>query len=165
MENKFHKIEYYLNLLKKDYEKIDIEGVDIIGKFEKYLKVRERKNYISFKIKYAFLSVAIFLFLLNLYILFTKSHFNNEVKNLVEISKEEKNFIAKIDSVKKVNIVPLKDKGKKEVKKLETGKDIKINNTGDRIPIVETIEFTDEIRKIVELFKFDLNMEAENVEI
>jgi len=165
MENKFDKIDYSLRLLKEDTEKIDDEGIDIIGKFEKYLKNRERETYFLFRIKYTFVSLAIVLFLINLFILFTKMHFKREVKNLVKISNEEKNLVAKFEQVKKIDIVPSKYKKKKEIKYIGEREKIEINNIENKVAIVETIEFTEEINKIVNLFKVDLNIGGKDVEI
>jgi hypothetical protein len=165
MKNKFEKIEYGLRLLKEEYEKIDVDGVDIIDKIEKHLKNGEKRLFFPLKIKYAFLSLATFLLLINIFISFNRMNSKTAVKNLSENLNMNKNLIVKSDSVAKKDKVFSKDKKIKKVRNTEEKKDIEIGDEKNKVLIIETIEFTEEINKIVNLFKVDLNMEGENVEI
>jgi hypothetical protein len=165
MKNKFEKIDYGLRLLKEEYEKIDVDGVDIIDKIEKYLKNGEKKLIYSFTIKYAFLSLSIFLFLMNILISSKRMNSKSNVENLSQNLNMNKNLIVKSDSVAKKDKVFSREKKEKKVRNTGEKKDIEISDEKNKTLIIETIEFTEEINKIVNLFKFDLNMEGENAEI
>ncbi|MCM8804671.1 MAG: hypothetical protein NC833_05415 [Candidatus Omnitrophica bacterium] len=154
MENGFEKVEYGLRLLKKDTEKIDKE-VNFVDKFSKYI-VKE-KNY-SFKMKYILTYTFIFLLILNLFVTIEKLNLEKAKKSYIV------NFTEKKDNLPETLNISLNKNNKCEKKenRITNLKSVKDENVS---PIEESIKFTEEINKIIDLFSVNLNIGGKNVEI
>ncbi len=165
MKNEFEKVEYGLKLLKEEYEK-DVSEVNMADKFVKYAEIC-KSNYISYKVKNYIFLITIFILFSNLF--FVLYRLNFEKRRMIANFTPEKNInnflISKKDSIIDTNQETknmVKKSSGKNIEKKEKNKEIFNSET---LKIEDSIKFTDEINKILNLFTIKINMEEENVEI